>query len=77
MTRKMKLTTVRNTTDGREMIGCRATGIYRGFYIEKTAWQPIDAFMGNQCLDWLEKLATGKYNAEVNMIEAALKSKAS
>lgn len=73
--RKMKLTAVRNTTDGNEMIGCRAAGIYKGFYIERTSWQPIDTFMGAQHFLWLEKLATGKYNDEINAIDSSIELK--
>lgn len=76
-TTKMKLTIVRNTNQGNESIGCRATGIHKGFHIERTAWQTVSEFSGNQSFEWLEKLAASQYNSEVRAIDTKLKSKAS
>lgn len=71
--RKMKLTMVRNTKDGEQEIGCRATGVYKGFYIERTSWCSIKDFVP-QTFEYLEKMTTGQYNAEIRHIDSLLKS---
>lgn len=65
--RKMTLSMVRDTVDGVDHIGCRASGIHKGHHIERTAWQPIRDFV-SQSFDWLETLAVGNYNKEVEAI---------
>lgn len=69
--RKMKLTMVRNTTNGSDQIGCRATGIYKGHYIERTAWQPVELF-GSDSFRELELLASGHYKKETREIDTKL-----
>lgn len=67
--RKMALSMVRDTVDGVDRIGCRASGIHKGHHIERTAWQPIRDFV-SQSFDWLETLAVGNYKKEVEAIDA-------
>lgn len=67
--RKMRLTMVRNTRDGIQKIGCRATGMYRGYYIERTAWCPIDQLNMDDTLGLLERYATGQYQEEIRQID--------
>lgn len=70
--RKMKLTMVRNTYDGVEQIGCRASGIYKGYHIERTAWVPFSG--ANLVADGgLRRLATGQYEREKRKIDEAIK----
>jgi hypothetical protein len=64
----MTLTMVRDTVDGVDHIGCRASGIHKGHHIERTAWQPIRDFV-SKSFDWLETLAVGNYNKEVEAID--------
>lgn len=68
ITRKMKLTMVRDTVDGIDRIGCRATGIHKGHHIERTAWQPVKNFT-DKSFDWLETLAKGRYAEETRIID--------
>lgn len=68
ITRKMKLTMVRDTVDGIDRIGCRATGIHKGHHIERTAWQPVKNFT-DKSFDWLETLAKGRYDEETRIID--------
>lgn len=65
--RKMKLTLVLNSEDGVRRAGCRASGIYRGHHIERTASVPYEEFPGMQ--RELEMLVTGRYNAECRKID--------
>jgi hypothetical protein len=68
LNRKMKLTAVRNTIRGVDHLGCRATGIHKGHYIECTAWVPVDSIpllAGNE----LELMASGKYRNEIKTID--------
>ena len=67
ITRKMKLTMVRDTVDGVDRIGCRAAGIYKGHHIERTAWQPVKDF-AKESFGWLEAIASGRYREEVEAI---------
>lgn len=70
--RKMKLTAVFNTENGERRIGCRASGIHKGYYIERTA-TCLESTFDIAKAD-LETMAIGKYNAEVREIDKMLAS---
>lgn len=74
LNRKMKLTLAQDTNGGAKFIGCRASGIHKGYHIERTAWQPVANF-ADDSFRMLETLATGRYNAEVRAIDNQLKQK--
>lgn len=69
ITRKMKLTVVRDTVNGVPRIGCRATGIYKGNPIEYTAAMPVKNLDLPDAMSNLERLATGLYNRECRIID--------
>ncbi len=64
----MRLTFVMNSEDGVKRAGCRASGIYRGHHIERTASVPYENFPEMQ--RELEIVATGRYNAECRIIDS-------
>lgn len=66
--RKMKLTMVRNTCNGVELICCRASGVYKGYYIERTSTQEINLATPDT-LQVLEQLARGNYEHECRIID--------
>lgn len=66
--RAMKLTQVRNTFDGVDHIGCRATGIHKGHHIECTVWVPVDS-VHLLAGDELIVLAKGKYRHQIKAID--------
>lgn len=70
--RKMKLIMVLNTFDGVKHIGCRATGMHKGYHIEKTAWAPYES-APLVMDDTLRMIAEGKYRHEVSEIDKILK----
>lgn len=66
--KKMKLTFVLNTEGGVKRAGCRASGVYKGYHIERTATCPYENFPDMQ--GQLEMVAKGRYNAECRTIDA-------
>ncbi|MDE7081799.1 MAG: hypothetical protein K2O78_09130 [Muribaculaceae bacterium] len=65
--RKMKLIAVRNTFEGEAYVGCRAVGVHKGYYIERTEWAPVVNL--ESCISDLERIATWKYNQAIKEIE--------
>lgn len=66
--RKMKLTPVLDTVNGEPIIGCRASGVYKGFHIERVAKVPVKNL---EVLppDRLERLAVSRYEHECRIID--------
>lgn len=63
-----RFTMVRNTVKGEERIGCRASGVFKGFHIERTVWQPVD-LVTPKTMDILKMMASNHYDEETRAIE--------
>ena len=66
--REMRLDVAVNCRDGVDRIGCRASGIYEGHTIERTAWTDADRLSAENMAN-LRIMAAGMYREEVSAIK--------
>lgn len=66
--REMRLGVAVNCRDGVDRIGCRASGVFEGHAIERTAWTDADRLSAESMAN-LRIMATGMYREEVAAIK--------
>lgn len=71
--RKMKITELLNTVDGETIVVVRASGIYKGRHIERSASVP-ERNLGFVDRDCLRKAAVAGYRRETEIIDEKLKT---
>ncbi len=69
----MRLDVALNCFNGIDRIGCRASGLFEGHTIERTAWIPAENLSQKTMCD-LRVMATGQYNEEIARIKNKLKN---